>query len=106
MCAGFDDLQPVDVCATGFKSPILDFKLEKPFSKLKRQQFAEQRAYADVRKKIAAFPSCVLFLFVISTKRTIERQFHETRELDRAVFVNFYADLFGGGVQGLRVVWI
>ena len=106
MRSRFDDLQPASPWVADFRLQISDFKLMKPFRKLKRQQFAEQQADADARKKIAAFPSCVLFLFVISTKRTKKRQFHEARERDRAVFIYFYADLFGGSAQGLRVVWI
>ena len=63
-----------------FRTPAL---LE-PFRDLKRQQFTKKAPHTHAGVVIAANSDNVLFLLVISTIWTIERQFHKARERNGA----------------------
>ena len=88
MRAGFDDLE--------FGRAV--FYLREPLRELKREQFTEQIAHADARKKISIAPD-VRFLFIISINGTIERQLHEAGEGNRPVFSDLARNYFKQRIQ-------
>ena len=91
MRPGFDNPQ----------SPLGGPRFLEPYGKLKGQQFPEGAADAHAGVEIAAPPDRVIFFFIKSTIRTIERQFHEAREGNRAAPGDFRADFIGRGAQKL-----
>ena len=77
----------------------LDFRLFQPFRELKRQQFPEQWPHTDARVEVAAPADRVIFLFIISTIRTIQSEFHEAREGNCACNRDFCPDYVGHSLQ-------
>lgn len=79
----------------------------KPIGELEREQFTKQRPDAYAGIEIATSSEVVIFLFIISTIGTIEREFHEARERNHAPLRDFRLNsldntlqLFAGFVAG------
>src|SRR4051812_328834 len=66
----------------------------QPFTELEGEEFTEERPDTHAGKVVTALPKGVFFLFIISINGTIQGVFHEAGKGDRALNLDFCADLF------------
>lgn len=76
------EIAAMGTCFNNLDRTRLGLALQKPFGKLKSEQFTKQVSDADTGVKVAISANRVLFLFIKSIIGTIKGQAHEFFEWD------------------------